>query len=92
MEKVVSSLKAWIAKGKCPPGAFLPSERAIAEKLGVARNTVRNALNLLQKEGCVSLEGRRGAVVRDLCGTGVQGVVLRSIRAAPARGRVDLRG
>jgi DNA-binding LacI/PurR family transcriptional regulator len=76
LDKVVADLRARIASGKYGPSGFLPSERVLAEELGVARNTLRAALSLLGREGVVSLEGRRGARVRGRSGNGVAGVIL----------------
>ncbi|HET8866785.1 MAG TPA: GntR family transcriptional regulator, partial [Agrococcus sp.] len=40
------------------PGELLPSERALAAELGVARMTVRGAIDVLAREGLVRT--RRG--------------------------------
>lgn len=45
-------LNASTAQGLLP-GAKLPTERALAEQLGVSRNVVRNALAVLEAEGRV---------------------------------------
>lgn len=48
-------------------GAFRPGERlresAIAAELGIARNTVREAVRLLEHGGLVRFEVNRGAVI-----------------------------
>jgi DNA-binding GntR family transcriptional regulator len=48
-------------------GAFRPGERlresAIATELGIARNTVREAVRLLERGGLVRFEANRGAVI-----------------------------
>lgn len=43
--RVLRWLEDAIASGELPGGAAIPSERALAEKLGVARNTVASALD-----------------------------------------------
>src|SRR5256885_14417043 len=48
------TLRAWIAKGKVPPGAQLPPEPELAGELGVSRPTLREALRSLQDEGVVT--------------------------------------
>ena len=45
------------------PGQKLDSERRMAERLGVARMTVRQALLLLEGEGLIYREDRRGYFV-----------------------------
>lgn len=52
--QVAGQLAAEIADGVYPLGSTLPSEPALAEKLGVSRSTVRAALGELQKLGMVS--------------------------------------
>jgi GntR family transcriptional repressor for pyruvate dehydrogenase complex len=52
-------LRAQIQCGEIAVGARLPSQRAMAEKLGVGRQAVQEALSLLEAEGY--LETRRGA-------------------------------
>lgn len=48
VQVVVDTLFARIGSGEFPEGARLPSERALAGELGVARNTVREALDVLE--------------------------------------------
>lgn len=52
-------LRARILSGNLPPGTRLLSSRALAEELGIARNTVGEALSQLVAEGY--LEARAGA-------------------------------
>jgi DNA-binding FadR family transcriptional regulator len=50
-----------IALGRCAPGERLPSERAMAELLGVSRMTIRSAVRELNAEGIVhTTRGRFG--------------------------------
>ena len=58
-ELVVERLRRAIHLRQYAPGERLPSERKLAESLGVSRVTVREALRTLQDEGYV--ESRRGA-------------------------------
>jgi GntR family transcriptional regulator len=50
--------------GRYAPGDRLPSERALAAEYGTARNTAREAIDLLQRDGLVTVEHGRGAFVR----------------------------
>jgi GntR family transcriptional repressor for pyruvate dehydrogenase complex len=45
------------------PGERLPPERELVVRLGVSRTVVREALNLLEARGLISIEHGRGAVV-----------------------------
>src|SRR5205809_418612 len=56
---VVEQLRRAVHIGSYVPGDRLPSERALAEQLGVSRATVREAIKVLRDEGYV--ESRRGA-------------------------------
>lgn len=55
-------VRAAILQGQLEPGARLPSSRALASELGVARNTVALAYELLLLEGYI--EGRVGSGTR----------------------------
>jgi len=58
---VAEILRHRIALGDFPPGSRLPTERELADVLGVGRNTVRAALRQLTEEGLVSTTlGRSG--------------------------------
>jgi GntR family transcriptional regulator, transcriptional repressor for pyruvate dehydrogenase complex len=52
-----------VVSGGLDPGERLPPERELCERLGVSRTVVREALNLLEARGLISIEHGRGAVV-----------------------------
>ncbi len=56
---VVEHLRSMIHRGEVGPGDRLPAERDLAEQLGVARISLREAIKTLQDDGYV--EVRRGA-------------------------------
>lgn len=58
-QAVAEHLRGLIHQGEVGPGDRLPAERELAEQLGVARISLREALKLLQQEGYVQV--RRGA-------------------------------
>src|SRR5258706_9786807 len=58
-------LRAAIVDGRLQRGLCLPSTREYAAALGVSRNTVVNAYDLLLSEGYVRANGRGGTLVAD---------------------------
>ncbi|MDR0596339.1 MAG: GntR family transcriptional regulator [Clostridiales Family XIII bacterium] len=54
-----------VAAGELVAGEQLPSVRRLAMDLGVNLHTVNKAYAMLQSEGYVSMNGRRGAVVAE---------------------------
>jgi GntR family transcriptional regulator, transcriptional repressor for pyruvate dehydrogenase complex len=59
-QAVAEHLRALIHHGEVGPGDRLPAERELAERLGVARASLREAIKVLQDEGYVQV--RRGAL------------------------------
>ena len=60
-EETVERLGTAIRVGLLPPGSRLPPERELAEQLGIARSTLRQALTTLVQSGhLISLRGRTG--------------------------------
>ena len=57
--RIAGDLRHSIARGGLPRGARLPSSRALASQLGVSRNTVLAAYDLLAAEGVIA--GRTGS-------------------------------
>ena len=64
-DEVAEQLTDVIVTGEVPPGDQLPSERDLAERLGVSRPTVRAALTRLAAIGLVETRQGGGSVVRD---------------------------
>jgi GntR family transcriptional regulator, transcriptional repressor for pyruvate dehydrogenase complex len=61
LEETVERLGTAIRLGLLGPGARLPSERDLAEQLGIARSTLRQALTSLTESGhLVAMRGRGG--------------------------------
>jgi DNA-binding FadR family transcriptional regulator len=60
-EETVERLGTAIRLGLLPPGARLPPERDLADQLGIARSTLRQALNALTESGhLIAHRGRGG--------------------------------
>ena len=62
--RVAQRIRELIVEGALPPGARV-AEAAIAERLGVSRTPVRNALPALASEGLLEPAGKRGFAVRN---------------------------
>ncbi len=63
-ERIVEEIEALIAGGEIKPGALLPSERELAEMLGVSRPPIREALHSLKALGLVEIRGGGGAYLK----------------------------
>ncbi len=64
-DRAAEQLLDMVVSGGLSPGDRLPPERELVQLLGVSRTVVREALNLLEARGIVSIEHGRGAVVSD---------------------------
>jgi DNA-binding LacI/PurR family transcriptional regulator len=73
---VASRLRSRIAAGLYPPGTLLPTERQLAGEFGVARNTLRKALEALQDDGLLRHEERRGVLVAETADPAASGLFL----------------
>lgn len=62
-EQVADALREKITSGEWPPGHKLPGEVTLAQTYGVARGTVRAALDLLRAEGRIVTFTGRGTFV-----------------------------
>jgi len=62
-----AQIRSAISDGRLPPGERMPSTRQLADDIGVARNTVKNAYNQLIVEGyLVTAAGSGTLVAQDL--------------------------
>ena len=61
-EDVVTHLMEKLVNGELKPGDKLPSERVLAENMGVSRTVVREAIKILCERGLVKRAGRKGRV------------------------------
>ncbi len=57
------TLRAEIEDGRLAPGSRLPGERRLAERAGVSRITVREALRILESTGLIEIREREGCFV-----------------------------
>lgn len=61
--QIYDRFRGAIAQGTLKPGDRIPSARALAKDLGVARGTIEMAYSLLHAEGYVQPRGQAGTVV-----------------------------
>jgi GntR family transcriptional repressor for pyruvate dehydrogenase complex len=62
-DRAADQLLEMVVSGGLEPGERLPPERELCARLNVSRTVVREALNLLEARGLISIEHGRGAVV-----------------------------
>jgi GntR family transcriptional repressor for pyruvate dehydrogenase complex len=62
---VIERIEEMIVSNELVPGMALPSERVLAEKLGISRNALREALGILQQKGLISVLPGRGTFVTE---------------------------
>lgn len=65
-EEVRERLQASIEHGDLQPGEALPSERSLCEDFGVARTSVREAIQGLASLGLIERRGNRACIVEQL--------------------------
>jgi len=65
-EVIAHALRDDIAAGRLPPGQRLPNETLLAQRFGVNRHTLRQAMQSLVREGFVQVRHGSGTFVREL--------------------------
>ena len=63
-KQITDQLNDLIDRGVMTAGSLVPSERALANTLGVARNVVRGSYEYLSRGGKLDSAGRQGRRVR----------------------------
>lgn len=62
--QIANELRRRIASGDLAPGARLPSITTLMQEHGVARNTARRALAILEDEGLIEIVHGWGSFVK----------------------------
>jgi len=64
-EQIVQQIEESIVKGTLKPGDQLPAERELAQRFGVSRTAVREAVKALREKGLVEAYSGRGTFITD---------------------------
>ncbi|MFG3112678.1 FadR/GntR family transcriptional regulator [Streptomyces tendae] len=88
-EQVISALRQQIASGEWPVGSRIPTEPELVEQLGVARNTVREAVRALAHNGLLDI--RQGSGTYVVATSELAGVMQRRFADADPRHIAELR-
>ncbi|GAA3503518.1 FadR/GntR family transcriptional regulator [Streptomyces prasinosporus] len=88
-EQVITALRAQITSGEWPVGSRIPTEPELVEQLGVARNTVREAVRALAHNGLLDI--RQGSGTYVVATSELAGVMHRRFAGADPRHVAELR-
>jgi GntR family transcriptional repressor for pyruvate dehydrogenase complex len=64
-EQIVQQIEDSVLNGSLKPGDQLPAERDLAQRLGVSRTAVREAVKALREKGLVEAYSGRGTFITD---------------------------
>ncbi|GAA2317547.1 FadR family transcriptional regulator [Streptomyces caniferus] len=88
-DQVIAQLRAQITSGEWPVGSRIPTEPELVEQLGVARNTVREAVRALAHNGLLDI--RQGSGTYVVATSELAGVMHRRFAAAEPAHVAELR-
>ncbi|WP_042376154.1 FadR/GntR family transcriptional regulator, partial [Streptacidiphilus melanogenes] len=88
-DQVIAQLRAQITSGEWPVGSRIPTEAELVERLGVARNTVREAVRALAHNGLLDI--RQGSGTYVLATSELAGVMHRRFAEAEKSEVTELR-
>ncbi|GAA3239783.1 FadR family transcriptional regulator [Streptomyces sp. XM83C] len=88
-EQVIAALRAQITSGEWPVGSRIPTEPELVDQLGVARNTVREAVRALAHNGLLDI--RQGSGTYVAATSELAGVMHRRFADADPRHIAELR-
>jgi GntR family transcriptional repressor for pyruvate dehydrogenase complex len=72
---IISEIKSLINLKNMEPGEKLPSERLLADRLGVSRGSIRNAIQKLEFYGLLKSMPQSGTFIADLGLTAINGMI-----------------
>ncbi|MCF2527713.1 FadR/GntR family transcriptional regulator [Yinghuangia soli] len=88
-DQVAAQLRAQITSGEWPVGSRIPTEPELVDQLGVARNTVREAVRALAHTGLLDI--RQGSGTYVIATSELSGVMQRRFAAADPRHVAEVR-
>ncbi|WP_170367924.1 FCD domain-containing protein [Ruegeria arenilitoris] len=74
---VVKQIELLILRGILRPGERLPSERELADRLGVSRPSLREAISQLQEQGLLTAKAGSGIYVAEVLGSAFSPALIR---------------
>lgn len=74
-DKIIRQIRELITSGQLKPGDKLPPERKLAEKLGVGRTNVRDAIKKLEFYGILKTLPQSGTIVAGMGITALEGLI-----------------
>ncbi|MDD2056676.1 PLP-dependent aminotransferase family protein [Pseudomonas sp. GD03860] len=83
-QRIQRALRGLILDGALDPGLKLPATRALAQALGMARDTVENAYVQLHRDGFIERRKGSGSYVSQTLGMELRGAARRRIRRQDA--------
>ncbi len=75
VDLIISQIRELISSGTIKPGEKLPPERKLAERLGVSRGQVREAIRKLEVYGIVKIRPQSGTVVSGIGLVALEGLL-----------------
>lgn len=75
VDKIIRQIRQLITSGQLNPGDRLPPERRLAERLGVGRTNVRDAIKKLEFYGILKTLPQSGTVVAGMGITALEGLI-----------------
>jgi DNA-binding FadR family transcriptional regulator len=89
-DEAIAVLREQITSGAWPVGSKIPTEPELVDQLGVARNTVREAVRALAHNGLLDI--RQGSGTYVVATSELAGVMRRRFAGSPQRDVTELRG
>jgi len=89
-EQIVLQIEESIVKGTLKAGDQLPSERELAQRFGVSRTAVREAVKALREKGLVEAFSGRGTFITDGTTQGIRQSLDWMMRIGPQDGSLHL--
>ena len=74
-DKIIRQIRSLITTGQLNPGDKLPPERKLAEKFGIGRSVVRDAIRKLEFYGIVKTQPQSGTVIAGMGIVALEGLI-----------------